>query len=107
MSDKTTSAFYMQTICSQDENPCGQDGNYCSDCPFKSNPALTYTFSPGPHSWQLCPKCTGQGVMSMPPNMTADVTKVTYILASYTCDVCFGEKIISSESGLPPSRHDA
>ena len=45
-------------------------------------------YMPQSLGWQLCPKCCGQ-----------------MQLMGYICDVCYGEKIINIESGLPPSKH--
>jgi hypothetical protein len=46
-------------------------------------------------SFQKCPKCNGEG--SMPP--TAWTVGVREL-----CNVCFGEKIIHEEQGVPPSK---
>lgn len=44
-------------------------------------------------TWQLCPKCNGSGGYFAPLSTGPCV-----------CDVCFGQKIISKSTGLPPQR---
>lgn len=49
------------------------------------------------HTWQLCPKCQGDGNLfrhNSPALMSTSTDAV--------CDVCNGKKIISSTTGLPP-----
>lgn len=52
-------------------------------------------------SFQICPKCSGQGVVWYPtgcpmmPEWTGDAKP-------FKCDVCNGKKIIDDETGLPP-----
>lgn len=46
--------------------------------------------------FQLCPKCHGQGVVCKPPGLPAEVTTWSHTSASFTCDVCNGQKLISS-----------
>lgn len=51
---------------------------------------------------QLCPKCLGQGVVSRPPWIPADVPYWTSTQTSFTCDVCSGTKVIYvPENGEP------
>jgi hypothetical protein len=44
---------------------------------------------------QLCPKCHGQGIVSKPPWITAEVENWTSAETSFTCDVCNGTKVIT------------
>lgn len=41
--------------------------------------------------WQLCPKCYGQKMVSMPPNLNGDVTQWAASATSYVCGICRGE----------------
>ena len=44
---------------------------------------------------QLCPKCGGQGVVSRPPWIPADIRVWNSTgTSTYTCDVCYGAKVI-------------
>lgn len=44
--------------------------------------------------YQLCPKCQGQGVVSRPPWIPADVMQWSSSSSGpYTCDVCGGAKV--------------
>lgn len=45
--------------------------------------------------WQLCPKCTGQGIVSKPPHIAGDVSEWSSTSTAFTCNVCNGNKIIS------------
>src|SRR5262245_30836318 len=45
--------------------------------------------------WQLCPKCLGQGIVSRPPWIAADVQQWSGTEANYQCNVCNGAKIIA------------
>lgn len=45
-------------------------------------------------SYQLCPKCNGQGIVSKPPYVAGDVYEWSSTQSSFTCDVCNGSKII-------------
>jgi DnaJ-class molecular chaperone len=45
-------------------------------------------------AWQRCPICLGKGIV---------FTSVSSM--SSICDVCNGEKIIHTTTGLPPSKH--
>lgn len=44
--------------------------------------------------YQLCPKCLGQGIVSRPPYIAADIPSWSSTQMSYQCDVCNGSKII-------------
>jgi len=44
--------------------------------------------------WQLCPKCLGQGTVSRPPGLPADIQEFSSTQINYTCDICTGSKII-------------
>jgi hypothetical protein len=56
--------------------------------------------------WQLCPKCNGQGVVWFPPNIPWNNT-FAGDGNPYICDVCKGEKIISTKTGLPPIKPES
>lgn len=45
-------------------------------------------------TWQKCPKCNGQGIVSKPPYVAGDVYEWSSTSAVHTCDVCNGAKII-------------
>lgn len=45
-------------------------------------------------TWQLCPKCNGQGTVTKPPHIQGDQTQWTTSATSFICDVCNGNKII-------------
>ena len=45
-------------------------------------------------TWQLCPKCNGQGIVSKPPYIAGDQQTWSSSSAVHTCDVCNGNKII-------------
>lgn len=91
---------YHQVICSKTGIACGHENQYCDDCLFKNNPEYTYTQTEG---WQLCPKCNGQGIVSKPPYVAGDVNHWSDTSMSHQCNVCNGQKIISTVNGLPPS----
>lgn len=44
--------------------------------------------------YQLCPKCNGQGIVSISPLVAGDVSLSTGSSSQYTCNVCNGQKII-------------
>lgn len=45
---------------------------------------------------QLCPKCQGQGVVSRPPWLPADIPVWTsHTVGPYVCDVCNGFKVVN------------
>ena len=44
--------------------------------------------------YQKCPKCNGQGSVSIPPHVAGDVGQWTSSATQYVCDVCNGAKII-------------
>ncbi len=46
--------------------------------------------------FQLCPKCHGQGVVCKPPYLGAEITQWSHTNTTFTCDVCNGQKLISS-----------
>lgn len=46
--------------------------------------------------WQKCPKCDGQGAVSRPPYLPADVREYSSSSTSFVCDVCNGTKIIQT-----------
>ncbi len=46
-------------------------------------------------SYQKCPKCDGQGIVSKPPYVPGDVTQWSATSTSFPCDVCNGLKIIT------------
>lgn len=46
-------------------------------------------------TYQLCPKCRGQGVVSRQPGVPHDVGYTAEIsVGPWTCDVCHGEKVL-------------
>jgi hypothetical protein len=49
--------------------------------------------------WQKCPKCDGQGIVSKPPWVPADVYVWSCSSVSHVCDVCHGAKIIATPEG--------
>ncbi len=49
--------------------------------------------------YQKCPKCNGEGIIEIP-------SLGTLVNKQETCSVCKGERIIHTESGLPPSLHN-
>lgn len=53
--------------------------------------------------WQLCPKCLGQGIVSKPPWIAADVHEWSATSTNFPCDVCNGSKILLAPSSLPAS----
>ena len=54
-------------------------------------------------TWELCPKCHGQGTVSKPPYLPGDVqTWASSDSTPHICDVCNGKRIISSVTGQPP-----
>ena len=54
------------------------------------------------NTWQLCPKCAGQGKVWIPPDWPYNETYTTDGSA-FECDVCKGKKVISTITGLSPS----
>ena len=44
--------------------------------------------------YQKCPKCDGQGWVSKPPFVAGDVYGWSSTSATFTCNVCNGQKII-------------
>jgi len=44
--------------------------------------------------YQLCPKCNGQGIVSKPSWVPADVYQWSTTQASFVCDVCGGNKTL-------------
>lgn len=50
---------------------------------------------------QLCPKCKGQGIVSRPPWVPADVLTWSVIQTTFQCDVCGGAKIIYVPDDAP------
>jgi DnaJ-class molecular chaperone len=57
-----------------------------------------YSYSTLSSGWQLCPKCNGDGDLyryNSPPFISTNCRPI--------CDVCNGKKIISIDTGLPPS----
>ena len=53
--------------------------------------------------YQLCPKCNGQGTLSKPPYIPGDVYQWTTSQASFTCDVCGGNKVLLVPDEIPHS----
>ncbi len=45
-------------------------------------------------SWETCPVCQGLGTVPPPPGLTN--------VSMEQCSVCYGKKIISTLTGLPP-----
>lgn len=45
--------------------------------------------------WQLCPKCSGQGIVSKPPYVAGDVYQWSSSSTSFTCNLCNGAKVIA------------
>lgn len=45
--------------------------------------------------WQICPKCSGQGIVSKPSHVAGDVNTWTANATSFCCNVCNGEKILA------------
>lgn len=45
--------------------------------------------------FQLCPKCSGQGRVSKPPGLAAEITHWSGTALDYECDVCNGSKTIA------------
>jgi len=43
---------------------------------------------------QLCPKCSGQGIVSKPPHITGDQNEWTGCEISYQCNLCEGKMVI-------------
>lgn len=45
--------------------------------------------------YQLCPKCNGQGIVSIPPWVPGDLPSwSSTTVENYVCNVCNGSKII-------------
>jgi len=51
--------------------------------------------------WQVCPKCQGQGLVWIQPDMPWNHT-FPFNGDPFTCDVCNGKKIIDISTGKPP-----
>lgn len=51
--------------------------------------------------YQLCPKCNGQGLLSKPPWVPADIHQWSSTQASFTCDVCGGNKVLLVPDSIP------
>ena len=47
-------------------------------------------------SFQLCPKCNGQGSVSKPSYVPGDVHHWSSTSATHLCDVCNGQKILTN-----------
>jgi len=43
---------------------------------------------------QLCPKCSGQGIISKPPHIAGDQNEWTGTEISYQCNLCEGKMVI-------------
>ena len=56
-----------------------------------------------PSGWQICPKCTGQGLVSKPTYLAGDINSWASSQISHTCNLCKGKMIINIDTGLPPS----
>ena len=50
---------------------------------------------------QLCPKCNGQGIVSRPPWVPADVLTWSSSQSTFQCDVCNGAKILYVPDDAP------
>ena len=50
---------------------------------------------------QLCPKCKGQGIVSRPPWVPADVITWSSTQTTFQCDVCNGSKILYVPDDAP------
>lgn len=96
MSD-TSSKETFQKKCT-----CGRQDEQMDSCPHCRNagPVTLDVKTP----WQVCPRCNSDGTVIGPPASSLDLFP-----AYIDCPVCFGEKLISSFNGLPPSRagHEA
>jgi hypothetical protein len=58
-------------------------------------PVVEQKQEPQTIKYQICPKCQGQGIVSKPPWIAAEVTEWSSATSvSHTCDVCNGGKII-------------
>lgn len=45
--------------------------------------------------YQICPKCHGQGIVSIPPYVSGDILQwSSTTLTNFVCNVCNGDKII-------------
>lgn len=42
----------------------------------------------------LCPKCQGQGIVSKPPYVAAEIQQWNSSSTAFTCDICNGNKLI-------------
>ena len=51
-------------------------------------------------SFQKCPKCDGQGIVSKPPYVPGDVSQWSSVSTAFLCDVCKGSKIIWCVNGI-------
>ena len=49
-------------------------------------------------SWQKCPVCDGQGIVSKPPWVAGDQNTWASNRTSYPCPVCGGKGIITQET---------
>lgn len=68
----------------------------CNECEWAQQPVIYSTSSTD--SWQLCPKCDGNGYVfeegTIGEGTTSSLTK--------PCPLCDGRMIINKETGLPP-----
>jgi predicted nucleic acid-binding Zn-ribbon protein len=58
-------------------------------------------------SFQLCPKCQGQGIVSKPPWIPSDVNSWSSSSLSFVCNVCNGSKILESNDEIDKERDNA
>lgn len=48
--------------------------------------------------WQLCPKCSGQSLVSKPSHIPGDVAEWSSTSAAFVCNMCNGSgKILEAE----------
>lgn len=53
--------------------------------------------------WQICPKCSGQGIVSKPTDIAGDINYWSGSqFSNYKCNLCNGKMIISKQTGFPP-----
>ena len=56
--------------------------------------------------YQLCPKCNGQGTVSLPPWIDGDTDEFLNVdIGGFTCDICEGEGLLikpEREEGYDP-----
>lgn len=69
-------------------------GQHYKGEPRQPAPVVDKTAAQQVVNYQLCPKCQGQGIVSKPPWVAADVESWTSDRACHTCDVCNGAKVI-------------